>query len=160
MALSTSTLFMTRCSRPGWPSPSARVDRIGSRTSVRYSLGRIAGPGARQRAEPLAEFIGRRIDRPALGHRSGFGEIRHRDRRRGRRQRRAAGGAELAAAFDLDRKHAIALLAGDVGDLAVIDRLDETRLDQARARETRGPISRPAGASYRPSRRRPAPARR
>ena len=48
-----------------------------------------------------------------------------------RRQRRSAGRAKLAAALDLDREHAVALFAGDIGQFAVIHRLDEARLDQA-----------------------------
>ncbi len=37
----------------------------------------------------------------------------------------------LSAALDLDRKHAVALFAGDIGQFAVIHRLDKARLDQA-----------------------------
>ena len=34
-------------------------------------------------------------------------------------------------ALDLDREHAVAFFAGDIGLLAVIDRLGEARLDQS-----------------------------
>ena len=55
--------------------PFPRVDRIGLANIREIFLGRIGRPGARHRAEPFAELIGRRIDRLALGHRRDLDKI-------------------------------------------------------------------------------------
>src|SRR6202020_1576727 len=41
---------------------------------------------------------------------------------------------------DIDRNHAVLFLASDIGDLAVIDRFDEARLDQAAFEEGAPPF--------------------
>ena len=114
----------------GMTEPFPRVDRFGFANIRQIFPGRVGRPGARHGAEPLAQRIGRRIHRLALGR-----PRRPRQSRKGKmmalpRQRCSAGRAKFAAALDLDRKHAVAFFAGDIGHLAVIDRLDKARLDQ------------------------------
>ena len=143
MALSTSTLFMTRCSRPGWPRPSRAINRIASRgyrPDIRW-------PPRRPRRAARCRAICRlhrtlAFDRLALGD--------GRDLARNRRieiDGADAGSDALPVAqswprlFDLDRQHAIASPPpSTLGDLAVIDRLDEARVDQPAFEERAAPF--------------------
>ena len=110
--------------------PFARVDRITFAHIGQIFLRRLAGPGARRGAEPLAELVACRIHRLALGHRRRFDkiaiEIDGAD----------AGSDALPVAqswprlsTSIDSTPSLSA-AADVGDLAVIDRLDEAGLDQ------------------------------
>src|SRR5215813_80314 len=107
-----------------------RIERIALADIGEILRRRLARPVARQGAEPFADLVGTRADRLALRDRCGFAVIPNCNIRCGCRQRRASGGAQLAPALHLDRQYAVTLDAGDLGELAIIDRLDETRLDQ------------------------------
>jgi uncharacterized protein YaiI (UPF0178 family) len=99
--------------------------------SARYSVAASPAPVARRGAEPFAELVGSGADRPALRYGGDFLVVGHRNIGRGCQQGRRAGRAKLAAAVDLDQKHAGAFVCREFGHLAVIDRLDETGVDQA-----------------------------
>src|SRR5205085_8766451 len=115
------------------------VDRIGFPDIGEILVRRLARPVAWRGAEPFAEFIRRSADGLALRHGRDLLVVSERNIRRRCRQRRAAGGAELAATVDLDGEHVIAFVSGGFGGLAVIDRLDEARLDQTAFEESAAP---------------------
>ncbi len=52
----------------GMAEAFAQIDRVGLPDVGEILLRRIAGPVARDHAEPFALFVGRRADRPALGN--------------------------------------------------------------------------------------------